>query len=207
MITLPRILFAGALIVALTGYLVTGSPGLPGQPMAKRDAELAARNPSDLSAAEMLARLERMTQTRPDDPQPHYFIGQFLMSRGRAPDAVRAFQSALRRDPGHVPALVGLADAFAQVSGGEIGPEARQLYLEAYKRDPGQLRAAFQAGLSFWQAGQRAEARAVWAQVTARLPEGSPERADWLGRVEAATAEANGGLPGAATPAVSPTDR
>lgn len=201
MITIPRLLLLGALVVALAGYLATGSPGLADQPMAKRDAELAARAPSELSPAEMLARLERMTQTRPEDPEPHYFIGQFLMSRDRAADAVRAFQSALRRDPNHAPALTGLADAFTRLSGGEIGPEARQLYAEAYGRDRSQLRAGFQVGLSLWQAGREGDARAAWGAIEESLPEGSEALANWRRQVAAATSDAPRG------PAAGPADQ
>ncbi|MEM0984629.1 MAG: tetratricopeptide repeat protein [Pseudomonadota bacterium] len=189
MITLPRILFAGAVLIALTGYLFVGSPGLPDQPITKRAEELAARDPSELTGAEMLARLERMTQTRPDDPEPHFFIGQFLMNRGREPDAVRAFQSALRRDANYVPALVGLGDAFVSLSNGSVGPEAQQLYAEAYGRDPSQLRAGFRAGLAFWQSGNSADALRTWSAIEARLPDGSPEQARWREQVASITSQ------------------
>ncbi|MEM7766432.1 MAG: tetratricopeptide repeat protein [Pseudomonadota bacterium] len=191
MITLPRLLFAGAIMIAIAGYLSIGSPGLADQPMSKRAAELEARNPSDLTPAEMLARLERLTQTRPDDPEAHYFIGQFLMSRGREPDAVRAFQSALRRDPSYVPALIGLGDAFVRLSGGQVGPEAQQLYAEAYSRDPSQVRAGFQVGSAFWQMGDEAQARAAWEAVSSRIPPDSNSKAvfdDWVANAVAAGA-------------------
>jgi len=189
MITVPRLLVGLAIAIAAAGYSVIGSPRLADQPMVKRNAELAAREPTDLSPSEMLARLERMTQTRPDDPEPHYFIGQFLMSRGREPDAVRAFQSALRRDTDYVPAIVGLADAFVSLRNGSIGPEAQRLYAEAYTKDPRQLRAGFRVGLALWQSGETGEARAAWRAVERRIPEGDESRAVWASWVATVTEE------------------
>src|SRR5690606_37652705 len=96
-------------------------------------------DPESLTEAEMLSRLEQAVIDKPDDPQPHYFIGEILRTKGRTEDAVRAYQSALRRDQDFVPALVGLADVLTQLSEGAIGPDATRLYARAYELDETQV--------------------------------------------------------------------
>ncbi|MEO0466384.1 MAG: tetratricopeptide repeat protein [Pseudomonadota bacterium] len=162
MTRLDWIIFAAALLCAGAVYAMIGRPGYGDQPMAARTAELAAKSPADMTLGETLARLEGLVRERPDDPEPHFFIGQLLMQQGRDEDAVRAFQSALRRDGQHVPALIGLGDAFVRQSGGEVPDEAAQIYTEVVRLDPGQARAAFLIGVSAWQSGERDAARAHW---------------------------------------------
>ncbi len=187
------ILAGAALVLALAGYLAWGAPGMADQPMAARDARLTAKDPAQMTPGEALARLERMTQTRPDDPEPHYFIGRLLAEQGREDDAIRAYQSALRRDDRFVPAMVALADAFVRLAGGEVGADASRIYQQAWQLDPAQTRAGFLVGLSHWQAGRTSTARETWQRVGAKLAAGS-DRAIMLDAwVEAATENAPAG--------------
>ncbi|MEO0816939.1 MAG: tetratricopeptide repeat protein [Pseudomonadota bacterium] len=175
--TVDWILTIGALLLAAGLYALMGRPGLPDQPMSKRTAELERKAPEDMTSAEWLARLEVLTQERPEDPQPHYFIGQLLANQGRDEDAVRAYQSALRRDNTHVPALLGLGDALLRMSNGEVSPELSALFQRAYQLDRTQLRAGFLVGVADWQAGDEAAAQAYWAEIENGLPEGGRDRA------------------------------
>ncbi len=161
--------------VALGGYLAVGSPGMPDQPIARRTAEIAAKNPADLTRAEALARLELLTRDRPDDPKPHFFIGRMLADEGRPEDAVRAFQSALRRDPDHAPALVALADTVVQLEGGEISDNTRALYAQGFARDPSDIRAGFMLGLADWRAGRPEMAESRWQAIAGQLAPASPQ--------------------------------
>lgn len=168
------VLLAG--FFATVSYIFVGSAGLPDQPYRDRIAEISARDPTQLNSAETLARLEQLVRQQPDDPQPHYFIGEVLKAQGRDQDAVRAYQSALRRDGNYVPALVALADALTRLSDGEVGETAKQVYARASALDAGQVRAGFMAGLSDWQAGDRTLARARWENLRNGLAETDPKR-------------------------------
>jgi len=181
------LLLAGAALVALGGYLVIGQPGRGDAPMATRQAELAAKDPSEMTRAETLARLERLTQENPEDPQPHFFIGELLRAEGREREAMRAYRSALRRDDAFEPALMALGDAMVRLSDGEVGADAARLYARAYGLDPAAVRAGFMAGLHQWQAGNRAAARKTWAQMAARLEPGSTKSEMLAALVDAAT--------------------
>ncbi|MEL6472879.1 MAG: hypothetical protein AAFQ21_02265 [Pseudomonadota bacterium] len=178
-----------AAALAVGGYLAVGSPMRADMPMSARQAELAAMDPLDMSPAETLARLERLTQDQPDDPQPHYFIGELLKSQGRDGDAVRAYQSALRRNSEFAPALLGLADAIVRLQSGDIPDQAAQLYSRAYSLDRQLVRAGFMAGLAAWRAGESERARDIWSAVQNSLEPNDPRRTQLDGWVRSATAE------------------
>lgn len=181
------VLLAG--FFATVSYIFVGSAGLPDQPYSARIAEISARDPTQLNSAETLARLEQLVRRQPDDPQPHFFVGEVLKAQGRDQDAVRAYQSALRRDGNYVPALVALADALTRLAGGEVGDTARQAYARAAALDPSEVRAGFMAGLGDLQAGDAALARARWDNIRETLAEMDPKRR----MLEALVAEAEAG--------------
>ena len=101
------IILALCLAVAIGGYLLVGKPGMGDLPMKDRQAGLMEKirtDPGALTQAETLSRLEATVVERPEDPQPHYSIGEILRAQGRTSDAARAYQSALRRDNEFMPA-------------------------------------------------------------------------------------------------------
>ncbi|MEL6324541.1 MAG: hypothetical protein AAFQ84_09970 [Pseudomonadota bacterium] len=163
-------------LLATIGYIFVGTPALPDQPYSKRLEEIASRDATRLTPAETLARLEQLVRDQPDDPQPHFFIGEVMKSQGRDSDAVRAYQSALRRDSNYVPALVALADALTRLSDGIVQDTAKQIYARAVAIDRSQVRAGFMAGLSDWQAGDATLARARWENLRQSLAETDPNR-------------------------------
>lgn len=170
--TVIAILLAG--LLASIGYVFVGRAGLPDQPYSDRIAELKDRDALSLSPAETLARLETLVKEQPDDPQPHFFIGEMLSGQGRDQDAVRAYQSALRRDDRFVPAMVALADTLTRISDGEVGADAKRIYERALVLDPTQVRAGFLVGLADFQAGDTVAARARWQTVRAGLEGNDP---------------------------------
>lgn len=162
------ILLAG--LIGAIGYFFMGRAELPDQPFHVRAAEIEARDPTSLGPAETLTRLERLIQTQPDAPEPHFFIGEMMRAQGRDTDAVRAYQSALRRNDRFVPAMVSLGDTLVRLSGGAISEQAESVYARAVALDPSQVRAGFMAGLADWQAGDKATARARWSAVREGVP-------------------------------------
>lgn len=191
-----RLIRAGVALAVGTGaigaYAIVGKPGLPGQPFADRAAELAARDPSQMSSAELLVRLQTLTREQPTNPEPHFFIGQMLRGEGRIDDAIRAYQSALRRDSGYVPAMIGLADAYVENERGKVSQGTAAIYAEAFRLDVTKVRAGFMVGLSQWQAGDREAAYAVWEDVRAEIPAGD-QREQMLDALIAAAEESGAG--------------
>ena len=185
---LNLIILGGCLALGVGGYLLIGKPGMADQPMAARQAALAEKvrtDPQSLTEGEMLSRLEQAVIDKPDDPQPHYFIGEMLRTQGRAEDAVRAYQSALRRDQDFVPALIGLADVLTQLADGMIGPDATRLYARAYQLDESQVSAGMRAAMGAAQAGDQEKAEQAMRYIYSRLPEGDPRRERFRPMIEA----------------------
>ncbi|MEZ6012944.1 MAG: hypothetical protein R3C08_13880 [Hyphomonas sp.] len=178
----------GCAALAVAGYLMVGSPGMPDEPMEKRQEGLAEKirtAPETLTAAETLSRLELATQKKPDDPQPHYFIGEMLRAEGRPEDAARAYQSALRRDGNFVPALVALADTLVELSGGGVSPQATELYAQAYKLDQTQVRAGMWAAMGAAQAGDQEKAEQAMRYIYNHLAEDDPRRERFRAMIDA----------------------
>ena len=176
------------LAVGAGGYLLVGQPGMGDQPMSDRQAGLMEkiRNaPETLTPAETLSRLEATLAERPDDPQPHFFIGEILRAQSRPQDAARAYQSALRRNADFVPALIALADTMVDLNEGAVSPEATRLYAHAYEVDETQVRAGMWAAMGAAQAGDQEKAEQAMRYIFARLPEDDPRRERFRPMIEA----------------------
>lgn len=188
MIRTNWIILAAGAVLAIAGYLAIGRPGMADQPMAARQAALAEKirsDPGSLTGAEMLSRLEQAVIDQPASPEPHYFIAELLRTQGRAEDAARAYQSALRRDEDYVPALIGLADVLTYLAGGAIGPQATQLYARAYQLDESQVSAGMRAAMGAAQAGDQEKAEQAMRYIYSRLPEDDPRREHFRPMIEA----------------------
>ena len=176
------------LAVGVAGYVLVGKPGAGDQPMSLRQAALAqkvATDPQSLSPAELLSRLEQAVKDQPDAPEPHFFIGEMLRAQGRPQDALRAYQSALRRNSDYVPALVALSDVLVELSGGAVGLDATRLYARAYELDETQVRAGMFAAMGAAQAGDQEKAEQAMRYIYARLPEDDPRRERFRAMIEA----------------------
>ncbi|MBA4340154.1 MAG: hypothetical protein C0421_15095 [Hyphomonas sp.] len=181
-------ILGACLAVGVAGYILVGKPGAGDQPMSQRQAALAekvATDPQSLSPAELLSRLEQAVKDQPDAPEPHFFIGEMLRAQGRPQDALRAYQSALRRNSDYVPALVALSDVLVELSGGTVGPDATRLYARAYELDETQVRAGMFAAMGAAQAGDQEKAEQAMRYIYARLPEDDPRRERFRAMIEA----------------------
>lgn len=175
------------LALGAAGYVVVGKPGLAGQPMSARQAALAEKirtDPQSLTQAETLSRLEQAVKDKPESPEPHYFIGEILRMEGRPDDALRAYQSALRRDPDFVPALIGLAGVLVDLSDGNVTPDATRLFARAYQLDETQVQAGMFAAMGAAQAGDQEKAEQAMRYIFARLPEDDPRRERFRAMIE-----------------------
>jgi cytochrome c-type biogenesis protein CcmH/NrfG len=182
------IILALCLAVAIGGYLLVGKPGMGDLLMKDRQAGLMEKirtDPGALTQAETLSRLEATVVERPEDPQPHYFIGEILRAQGRTSDAARAYQSALRRDNEFMPALLALGDALVELNNGAVSPEATRLFAKAYELDETQVRAGMWAAMGASQAGDQEKAEQAMRYIYSRLPEDDPRRERFAPMIEA----------------------
>lgn len=176
------------LVLGVAGYVAIGEPGKAGEPMRARQAALADKiktDPESLTQTELLSRLEQAVLDQPEAPEPHFFIGEMLRAQNRPEDALRAYQSALRRNQDYVPALVALADVLVDLSEGAVGSDATRLYARAYELDETQVRAGMWAAMGAAQAGDQQKAEQAMRYIYARLPEDDPRRERFRGMIEA----------------------
>lgn len=192
------LILAACLVAGVAGYVLIGEPGMGDQPMSARQAALAEKirtDPQSLTPAETLSRLEQAMRDNPDAPEPHFFIGEMLRAQGRPDDALRAYQSALRRNEDFVPALMALADVLVELGNGAVSADATRLYARAYQLDETQVRAGMWAAMGAAQAGDQEKAEQAMRYIYARLPEDDPRRERFRAMIEAIGEE------GAETPA------
>lgn len=115
----------GTPVLAVALYLVLGRPGAPDTGFEARYQTLIAAGPEALERlqdSELVVLLERRAKDNPTDATPHIILAQVMLRAERFPDAVRALQSALRRDPQNADAWIMLGQALMLANGGPSRP-------------------------------------------------------------------------------------
>jgi cytochrome c-type biogenesis protein CcmH/NrfG len=161
-------------VVALGAYLATGKPYLSGQPYEARIAALEQRPFMSLSADEALALLAHKAKQDPGAAMPRLASGEILLRTGRAQEAAREFEAALRREPEQVQALLGLGEALV-VLDGRFTPEAIALFQQASTLTEDPAPWVYQA-MAATESGQAGEARRLWGEAYRRMSEDDPYR-------------------------------
>ena len=95
-------------IATLGAYLLIGRPELAGAAYAQRLEALKQRDPTTFTADEALAVLHQAARDNPRDPLAHFYAGEVLYRQGRAQEAAREYDAALRREPRLAEAMIGL---------------------------------------------------------------------------------------------------
>lgn len=89
-----------------------------------------------------------------------------LHRRGDLSGAERAYQSVLQKNPGYVPALVGLGDIARQR---RSSAKAAAFYDRVLKQDPSHLQTLMARGDMYWHEGNRVLAVALYRRALARV--------------------------------------
>jgi cytochrome c-type biogenesis protein CcmH len=165
-------------------YLVLGTPGLPGLPLATRDPG----GPEEVGL--MVAQLERRIAEVPQDIEARLVLAQIFERSGRFAEAAESYRGAIAEiaSQGPVPGVLhaALGEVLVAAEQGRVGREARLAFAAAIEADPGNARARYYAGLAMAQDGRLDQALQVWESLAADLPAGSP----WLGLLREQTARA-----------------
>lgn len=169
-------MLCGVVAVAALGvYLVIGRPELRDAPYQERLEALKQRDPATFSADEALAVLSEATKDHPGDALPHFYMGQVLLGQGRAEEAARAFDAALRREPELVEAMLGLGRALVSIENGRVTPEALALFQHAGDLTDDPAPWIYQA-MAAMDEGRDADARRLWGEALRRMPDDDPRR-------------------------------
>src|SRR6202795_438008 len=109
----------------------------------------------------MVAKLEQHLQDAPDDLQGWLMLGRSYLELQRLDDAVNAYDRAHRLGK-NAEAALGLGEALSMRAGGEITPDAANLFDEALAIAPSNPKALLYGGFAAAIRGDRALARGRW---------------------------------------------
>ncbi|GAA4522078.1 c-type cytochrome biogenesis protein CcmI [Chelativorans composti] len=165
-------------VVSWAVYSYLGSPGVPAMPLAARLQE----DPANAPISELIARAEAHLASNPDDRRGWEALAPIYMRLGRFADAARAYQQIIALGGATANTYAMLGEALVGIEQGIVTAEAVKAFENALAEDPAEPRSRFFVALAKAQEGKIEEARALWTQMVADLPEGSP----WRGIAEEA---------------------
>ena len=152
--------------VALSLYIVYGSPNYPAQP-------LSARAPGDGQSVDALvARVEERLQLNPEDGAGWSVIAPVYMRMERYADAAEAYRNASRLLGETADRAANLGEALTLANDGVVDEHARVALNRAVSLDPAHAKASFWLAVADEQAGKTAEAIGAFRQLLGRdLPD------------------------------------
>jgi cytochrome c-type biogenesis protein CcmH len=109
----------------------------------------------------MVAKLEQHMRDQPDDMQGWLMLGRSYVALNRSDDAVTAYDHAHRLGK-NVDAALGLGEALSMRAGGDITPDAAQLFEEALTLAPDNPKALLYGGFAAAIRGDKILARSRW---------------------------------------------
>ena len=112
--------------------------------------------------AAMVAKLEQRLRDHPDDLTGWLLMGRSYLALNRLDDAVLAYDHAHQLDGKNADAAMGLGEAMSLKAGGQITPQAAQLFEQALGLAPGNPKALLYGGFAAATRGDRALARHRW---------------------------------------------
>jgi cytochrome c-type biogenesis protein CcmH len=169
-------------IVVIAGgiYLKLGSPGIPDDPFADRQAERdqMAQQQAQLDQIRgMVAKLADEMKQHPDDLDGWLRLGRSYAVLGQPDDAAAAFAQAEKLKPNDPGVL--MAEAQAMMAGRpiaeEITPQVVALLERIQTIDPDEPAVLWYLGLHAAQQGDFTTARDDWQKVKDKMPPGSDE--------------------------------
>lgn len=167
-------------------YLVIGSPQLPGQPLAERQASA----PQDNSIQALIARVEAHLEANPNDARGYEVVAPVYLRIGRYADAVNARRRAIAVAGETAQRQADLGEALAALGNGVITADAKAAFERALELDRNDVKALYFVALAAEQDGDRKKAAAIWMTMLKDAPADAP----WVPMVSEALTRV-GGVP------------
>ena len=133
-------------------------------------ASAQAATEADPDVAAMVRKLEKHLQDEPNDLRGWLMVGRSYLTLNRLDDAVVAYDHARRLDGKSADAAMGLGEAMSLRAGGEILPQAAQLFEEALVYAPANPQALLYGGFAAAARGDHALARKRWEALKSMNP-------------------------------------
>jgi cytochrome c-type biogenesis protein CcmH len=118
----------------------------------------------------MVAQLEKRLQDQPNDLKGWLMLGRSYLTLNRLDEAIVAYDHAHQLDSKSADAAMGLGEAMSLRAGGDITPQAAQLFEDALTLAPGNPKALLYSGFAAAVRGDRALARSRWQALKALNP-------------------------------------
>ncbi|WP_252273143.1 c-type cytochrome biogenesis protein CcmI [Pseudomonas subflava] len=129
------------------------------------------------SMDQMTARLEQAVKDNPESAEAWYFLARLYMGEGRAAEAAKAYEQAVRV-AGRQPELLGQwAQALYFVKGKQWDQELQALTDEALKLDAGEVTSLGLLGIAAFEDERFADAASYWQRLLEQMPADDPSRA------------------------------
>jgi cytochrome c-type biogenesis protein CcmH len=177
---------AGVPLFALAGYLVAGSPHLPGQPYAAR-AKAPVR---DVALSDMIGRVEARLREKPEEGQGWDVIAPIYLKLGRFNDARQAYARAISLLGESTKRLAGFAEAAVLAADGVVDEDARQAFSKVAAAEPARPEPRFWLAVALEQDGKFGEAFEAYRALIASAEPSAPWRRSVEERLAVVSAKA-----------------
>ena len=174
--------------VALGTYLRLGSPGLPSEPLAAREAGPGG----DRQLADLVGKAESHLRSNPDDGRGWDVLAPIYFRTGRVQDAAIAYGNAIRLLGSTARREAGLGEALAMENGGRVTDAAAEAFRKALKLEPDDPKARFFLAVRMAQAGDGKAALQAFRELERKAPPDAP----WLPAVRNEIASLGGSASG-----------
>ncbi|HVN01662.1 MAG TPA: c-type cytochrome biogenesis protein CcmI [Caulobacteraceae bacterium] len=177
----PLVVLAAAAavpLIALTAYVVIGSPRFPDQPFATRLADWRAADPQTLTAPQMAAVLRQIAAEKPTDAEPLMQLAVAELASNQLTEATQALQRAIALAPARSDLWQMQGEIAVIQSGGDVPPDAQDAFRRALAIDPNLPIARYYLARARIAGGDVAGGLADWRALEASLDPREPRRAE-----------------------------
>ncbi|HIP53000.1 MAG TPA: c-type cytochrome biogenesis protein CcmI [Chromatiales bacterium] len=141
-------------------------------------ARTAGADPADLPPMDVLVqKLAERMENEPDNIPGWKMLGRSYLAMNENEKAATAYEKGLKVAPEDPELLLGLAEALAKSSGGNLTGRPTELVNKARDLQPNDPNVLWMTGLINFQGNRVAEAVTAWEKLAAMLPDDSEDAA------------------------------
>lgn len=176
--------------------------GNPASLIANADAQSAAANPDTASAQgehdfmKMIQKVEEKTRANPDDGEAWAMLAKTYSAVERWPEAIQAYEKAIKLLPKDASALSGYAEALAITNNRVLAGKPMELVQKALEINPDDMKGLELSGIYAYQEKNFAQASYFFKQLYKLMPPESPYAQDILAAQKEADRLVQSGLSG-----------
>jgi cytochrome c-type biogenesis protein CcmH len=185
---------AGVLpVAAFAMYFWLGNPSsLVAIAEAQANPPAAATVPGAHDFAKMLAKVEEKTKSEPNNIEAWSMLAKTYAAMERWPEALRAYETALKLKPDLPAIMTGYAEALAVTNNHVLKGEPMDYILKALEKSPDDPKGLELAGINAFQEKNYAQAAYYFKHLLKQLPPDSPYTKDIMEAQKEATRMARG---------------